>query len=110
MTRSRLRSTLRWEAIRARTNSSLLSTVVDVSVLGALVWLLGAAVGAASYGWGWGPGCDLAEEPVDQGEMPVTQAMSRPWVSSRAPSTSGSLGVGEELAVDGVADATFERP
>ena len=32
-----------------------------------------------------GFGSDFAEEPAAQGEEPVTQAESRPWVSSRTP-------------------------
>jgi hypothetical protein len=32
-----------------------------------------------------GFGSDFAEEPVAQGVEPVTQALSRPWVSSRTP-------------------------
>ncbi len=62
-----------------------------------------------TYG-GRGSGSDWSEEPADQGARPATQEQSRPWLSSRARSQSRLATVrgDDQLAVDGVADASLE--
>jgi len=54
------------------------------------------------------PGSDLTEEPALRDVEPVTLAAeSFPFVLP-GPSAPGSLRVGDELAVDGVAHVSFE--
>src|SRR2546425_10949428 len=56
-----------------------------------------------------GPGSDLTEEPALRDVEPVTLAAeSFPFVLP-GPSAPSASGVGDELAVGGVAHVTFER-